>query len=167
MASGANTVAIILDPDQGVINLGHLAPVPGGDTIEKSYSPLVRGVIQPLGVVFNLMSLGKEMSESFLDFHASASQPCRVSWLNIARHRSSLLPLQENPVKERINHQHVEIIESAVRVRCQENGTQMRRLIYQAAKKMPLVADLFSVALRGFSTTQNDLVSRAREFLLL
>jgi hypothetical protein len=100
MASGANTVAIILEPGQGVINLGHLAAVPCGDPIKESYSPLVRGVIQPLGVIFYLMSLSKKMSQSFLDFHASASQPCCVSWLNLALHRSGLLPLKENPVKK-------------------------------------------------------------------
>jgi hypothetical protein len=100
MASGANPVAIILDPDQSVINLGHLAAVPGGNTIKKSYPPLVRRVIQPLGVIFNLMSFSKKMSQSFLDFPASASQPRCVSSLNIALHRSSLLPLKENSVKK-------------------------------------------------------------------
>jgi hypothetical protein len=167
MASGANTVAIILDPDQGVINLGHLAAVPGGDTIEKSYSPLVRGVIQPLGVVFNLMSLGKEMSESFLDFHASASQPCRVSWLNIARHRSSLLPLQENPVKERINHQHVEIYRvrgpRSVSGKWYTNAT----IDLPGRKKDATTGRFIFCCAAWIFYHSNDLVSRAREFLLL
>jgi hypothetical protein len=99
MAGSAKTVAIIVGPGQCLINLSHLAAVPGGDTIKETDSSLIGAVIQPLGVILDLMSLTRKMSQSFFDFHAPVSQPGCVRWLNIVLHRSSLLPLVENLVK--------------------------------------------------------------------
>jgi hypothetical protein len=108
MASNANTVALILDPGKGFINLCHLATVPRGDTVKESYSPFVGVVIQPLGITFDLMPLSRKMSESFLDLHTPAPQAGCVRGLNIALHRSSLLRLEKNSVKTIIkNHLHV------------------------------------------------------------
>jgi hypothetical protein len=95
MARRAKTIAIILGVSQRSIYLSHLAAVPGGDTIKKSDAPLVRAVIQPLGVILDLVSLARKMSQSFLNLHAPASQPGCVGCLRIVRHRSSLLQLNK------------------------------------------------------------------------
>jgi hypothetical protein len=94
LASHADAVARILDPGQGFIDLSHFTAVPGGYTIKESYTSLVGGVVQPFSVTFDLMPLTRKMSQSFLDFHTPASQPGCVSPLNIALHRSGLLPLE-------------------------------------------------------------------------
>src|SRR5690606_38828543 len=81
------------------------AAVPGGDTIKESYAPLVRAIIQPLGVILDLISLAREMSQSFFDLYAPASQPGSVGRVN-GLHRSGLLQLLENPLNDFPNHQH-------------------------------------------------------------
>jgi hypothetical protein len=101
MASSANAVATVPDPDQGFVNLSHFASVPGSDMIKKSYPPLVGRVVQPLRVSFDLASLSRKMSQSFLYFHAPVSQPGCVSWLDISLHRSRLLFLIK--IKSTIN----------------------------------------------------------------
>src|SRR5918993_347899 len=96
MASSAKTVAIILGLSQRFINLSHLATVPGGDTIKKIEAPLVCAVIQPLGVILDLISLARKVSQSFFNLHAPASQPGCVGWLHIVLHRSKLLQLNNS-----------------------------------------------------------------------
>ena len=99
MASSAKAVVIIRGPGQRFVNLSHLAAVPGGDTIKETDAPFVCAVIQPLGVILDLVSFARKMSQSFFNFHAPASQPGCVGWLHIVLHRSKLLQLTQIPVK--------------------------------------------------------------------
>jgi len=136
MARSANPVPIILSPGQGFIDLSHLAAVPGGDTIKESYAPLVRAVIQPLSITFDLMSLTRKVSQSFFDFHPPASQPGCVRWLNIVLHRSSLLPLTGFLLEDKIirtvwnfNGPGGSVI------RRQKSGAELRRFSLNSRKK--------------------------------
>jgi hypothetical protein len=143
MASSAKTVAIILGLGQRFINLGHLAAVPGSDTIKESYSPLVRAVIQPLSITFDLMSLTRKVSQSFFDFQAPVFQSRCVGRFNIALHRSSLLRLKQIPSEEP-NHQHGGFdgrAARAVRLDKRKLGIALRRMNHRNAKKVPQLAD--------------------------
>jgi hypothetical protein len=100
MASSAKAVVIIRGPGQRFVNLSHLAAVPGGDTIKETDAPFVCAVIQPLGVILDLVSFARKMSQSFFNFHAPASQPGCVGWLHIVLHRSKLLQLTQSSRQE-------------------------------------------------------------------